>query len=684
MKKLKQGFLKALINTGTYYAHIVAVLLIFSLILIVYWRDLEVLLNEALNTEALTHILLIPFLAGFLFYRKREMVKASLALDKLQKPRKTRFMDGIVGLSLCLIAFLLYWYGSYTFYPLEYHLLSLPIFVSGITLILFNLKTLKALIFPILFLLFLVPFPPEAMFTLGGSLANFNTQASYALLKPFGIPVTLSAAYGAPTLILETSAGQLTSFTIDLPCSGIYTFIALTMFAAFLSLIVSTSAFKKILIFVIGFVIFEVLNVIRITTIISAAYFFGEEVAMLVFHSIAGLLLTFAGMMLTLFASEKLLKINFLFKADSPQCSNCKSALKRSEVFCLNCGKFLNLGKWKPSQTFWAKLLVLLLGCSAVIFSINAPVFAIAKDAINVKSTWESVTDIFPAIPQYELKLLYRDVNYERISKQDASLVYAYLPSNFSNPPVYVLVSVANSISNLHNWEVCLISWQTAQGRYPLVKVLESKDIQLLEGPLIARYLVFQNNEQNYTQVTLYWYEKVTFKIGATIQQKYVRISLIILTRNSTNYRLYEGQLSDFGKTIASYLEPIKTQSLFSLGIPAQQTLLVASIIFIIATKSTQYISEWHKRINNLKIFNNFASPNDKLVFTTIIELNKTKKVVTTADINYAIKTKVGKKMKIERLVERLIRLQEYGFIKMDITSNDNKPLLFWKSLVNL
>ncbi|MEM3566215.1 MAG: exosortase/archaeosortase family protein [Candidatus Bathyarchaeia archaeon] len=684
MKKLGQCFSKALTNIRTYYKHILAVFLTLSLIFIVYWRDLEVLVNEALNTESLTHVLIIPFLASFLFYRKREMVKASLALDKLQKPQKTRYIDGFVGLSLCLIAFLLYWYGSYTFHPLEYHIFSLPIFVAGITLILFNLKTLKALIFPILFLLFLVPFPQEVMSTLGGSLANFNTQASYALLKPFGIPVTLSTAYGAPTILLKTSVGHSTSFSIDLPCSGIYTFIALTMFAAFLALTVSTSASKKILIFAIGFAIFEALNIVRITTIISAAYFFGEEVAMLIFHSFVGLFLTFVGMLLTLFASEKLLKINFLSKADLPKCLRCKKLSKQLEDFCLNCGVFLNSWKWRPSQTFWAKLLVLLLGCSAVVFSINAPVFAIAKDEINIKSTWENITDIFPVMYQYELKFLYRDVNYERVSKQDASLVYAYFPSNFSEPPVYVLVSVANSISNLHNWEVCLISWQTSHGQYPLVKVLDSRDIQLLESPIIARYLVFQNTGQNYTQVTLYWYEKITFKIGATVQQKYVRISLIILTGTLDNYKQYEDQLLDFGKVIASYLEPIKTRSLISLGIPAQQTLLILSIIFIITTKSIQSINEWRKRINNLKIFTNYASPKDKLVLEAITEISKAKKSVNTADINDAIKTKTGKYMKIERLVERLNRLQEYGFIKMGITPYNNKPILVWKSLVDL
>jgi len=685
MKKLKEDLKEALTKAKMYYPHILVASLILLLILFVYWRDFEILANEAFYTEALSHIFLIPFFVGFLFYQKKDLFKASLALDKFQKPSKTQFVDNLIGLSLCLIAFLLYWYGSYTFYPLEYHLLSLPIFIVGVMLILFNLKTVKTLIFPILFLYFLIPLPNEVMYILGGGLANFNTQASYALLTALGLPVTLSTAYGAPTILITTSSGQFTSFTIDLPCSGIYTLIAFIMFAAFLALIISASTLKKILIFIIGFMIFEILSIIRITTIISAAWFWGQEIAMLVFHNAAGLLLTFVGMILTLLAAEKFLKIRFYSKErEKPLCTKCKTALKNLENFCFNCGTYLNPLRRKPSQTFWTKLIALLIGCSVIALSINAPIFAIAQGTIEVTSTWENATNIFPSIPQYDLRFLYRDINYERIAKQDASLTYAFFPTNASNPVVYVLVGVANSISNLHSWEVCLISWQTAQGQYPLVSVLESRDIPLLDNvPIIARYLVFKS-PQNYTQVTLYWYEKATFKTGITVQQKYVRISLIILTRDSTSYQQYESQLLDFGQTIATFWEPIKNRSLISLGVPAQQALLIFLIVFIVATKTTQYTNEWRKRTNNLKIFNNFASPEDKLVFQTVAELSRERKTITTRDISSAIKRKVGKFMKFERLVERLNRLEEYGFIKRDIASNDNKPVMIWKSLVHI
>jgi DNA-binding HxlR family transcriptional regulator len=100
--------------------------------------------------------------------------------------------------------------------------------------------------------------------------------------------------------------------------------------------------------------------------------------------------------------------------------------------------------------------------------------------------------------------------------------------------------------------------------------------------------------------------------------------------------------------------------------------------------KTTQYANDWRKRTNNLKIFNNLASSEDKLVLQIISKLNKERRVMTTRDINLAIKRKVGKFMKFEMLVSRLNHLQEYGFIKRDLASNNNKPMLVWKSLVNI
>ena len=681
MKAIKHQLKHGATVAKKYYRHILSLTLVLLSVIIIYLGDFEVLANEALQNEAYSHILLLPFFAGFLFYLKKDAVKASLALDKHTKRTSTKYVNEILGVVLCIVSFLVYWYGSYTFYPLEYHVISLPIFIMGVTLILLNSRALMMLIFPILFLLFLVPPPATVLYTAGGAMANFNTQVSYAVLKSLGLPITLSSSYGSPTILLSTAAGQPVTFAIDIPCSGIYSLIAFAMFAAFLAFLASTSLFKKLSLFILGFFVFAILNIIRIIAIVSVGYWLGEETALLL-HSVAGLILIFIGMLLILVISEKILKIRMMTKPqEQPPCPICKTSTPNLTNFCQNCGRFIGKSSLSISKASFVKLFLLLLGCSIVVLSIRAPTFATAQGSIELSSSgnWQNATSVFPEIPGYTFSFLYRDTAYEKIAHQDASLMYGYFPVNTSSSIVYADVGVASSISNLHNWEVCLITMQTAQGQYPLVNVRDSRDIQLLQDPpLIAQYLVFDSPD-NYTQVTLYWYEKATFKTGLTVEQKYVRISLIILTHNSADYSQLEKELLAAGQLIAAKWEPLKTQALISLGVPAQQSLLAACIVFLATTKTAQYFTEQRKTANNLKIFNNFASPKEKIVLQTVLELAKEKKSIETSDILESVQKRTEEPLKSEEVLSILNTLEEHGLIKRNIVSIGNAPRLLWK-----
>lgn len=682
LENIKKQLKNKAATVKIYYKHILSFALVLLSITIIYGNDFEILANEALQNEAFNHVLLLPFFAFFLFFLKKDVVNATLTLDKHRKQTSRKYVNEIMGVALCLVAFLIYWYGSYTFYPLEYHIISLPIFLAGVTLILLNPRALIMLISPILFLLFLIPLPATLLYTVGGAMANFNTQVSYAAISALGLPVTLSTSYGAPAILLSTSSGNPVTFAVDVPCSGIYSVIAFAMFATFLALVSSASVFKKFLMFAFGFFVFAVLNIVRIIAIVSVGYWFGEETALFVFHSVAGLLLIFVGMLLILVLSEKILKIQILIEPKKQQpCPKCKSNLLKLTNFCSNCGRFLSKPFQSVSKTTFLKLLLLVLGCSIVVLTIRAPTFTTAQGSIELSSTadWQNSTNVFPEISGYTLSFLYRDTEFEKIARQDASLVYAYFPVNISCSVLYVDVGVASSISNLHSWEVCFIALQTAQGQYPLVNVLDSRDIQLLQdAPLIARYLVFESPD-NYTQVTLYWYEKATFKTGLSVEQKYVRISLIILTQNSEEYPELEEELLAAAQLIAAAWEPLKTQALISFAVPAQQVLLAVSIAFLAVTITTQHFSERRKTSNNLKLFNNFASSKEKLVLQTLLELGKEKKHVTTSDIVENVKEQVGRAMSSKKVLSVLNTLEEYGIIRTTVVSVGNAPVLVWK-----
>lgn len=659
---------------------ILSILLVVIVLLVVYWQDLSVLANEAMQNEAVSHLIIVPFLTSYLLYRKKDTVRASLSLKKFQERLSFVSLNEIIGIALCLSAFLLYWYGSFTFYPLEYHITSLIIFISGMTLILFNTKTLTAIIFPILFLIFLIPPPSNITYSAGALLGNLNAQASYTILRTLGIPVTLSSSYGPPTIMINNPSGHPLEFAIDLACSGIYSLLAFTMFATFLAYTARGSIIKKVVLFPLGFLTLQILNILRISLTGLVAYQFGKEMAMTIFHIFSGWLLIFLGTLLLLLTAEKLMRLQIFGRQNkSASCSECNDSSKNREAFCTNCGKLLKKTHTKVSKRFWMKISAVLLASCLIALSIQAPVFAFAQGLTITSLNPETSVDAFPQVSDYQLKFLHRDQNFEKISRQDASLLYAYISQNASTPTVYVLVGVAGSITNLHSWEVCLVTLQTARGLPPLATVLDSKDVQIMQNPpIIARYFVFQH-PANYTQVTLYWYQKALFKTGLTVEPKYVRISLIILNETPNDSPQLKQKLVNMGQSIAAYWEPLKAQSLVSLGIPTMQVLLGSTILFAIFLQTTQYTRERRRKTTNLKIFGKLASPKEKLLYQTIKELSQKTKETTTQNIASAFEKATSKEAKLNELIDMLNNLEKHGIIKADTINILDQPRLVWK-----
>ncbi|MGD8506190.1 MAG: exosortase/archaeosortase family protein [Candidatus Bathyarchaeota archaeon] len=648
---------------------------------VVYWQDFAVLANEALENDAMSHLFLIPVFVFYLIYRRRRMLKASILCHNSSTRAQYVHINEIFGLSLCLLALVLYWYGNYTFYTLEYHLVSLIAFVVGVILVLFNLKTLITLIPIISFLIFLIPIPSNLTFSAGALLGNFTAQTAHALLKTIGIPVTLSHEYGPPILTIDDSTTHYFEFAIDIPCSGIYSLIAFVAFAAFIAYIIKGSMLKKATLFSLGFMILSILNVFRISLIISIAYWFGEEIAMTIFHVFSGWILIFLGILLLLVIGERLLHLRiFAGSSHASSCTECSQNRMERKAFCLNCGTQLKSPHLKFANRFWIKTVCLLLISCLVMMSIQAPVFALAQGITITSSDPEMCVDAFPQIAEYQLKFLYRDQNFEKISHQDASLLYAYISLNVSDPTVYVLVQVAGSITNLHSWEVCLVTEQTSRGLAPLATVQDLRDVQLLQNPPItARYFTFQH-PSNHTQVTLYWYQKALFRTGITIEPRYTRISLIILTRNANDYPQLGQKLLRVGQTIAAYWEPVKAQSLISLGIPTIQILLVLTTLFAIFLQATQYAKDWRRRKTNLRIFEKLASPKEKLLYQTIKELSQKTKEITAQKITSAFEKVVDKATKLDELIGMLNNLEKNGIVQTDIINIQDQPKLVWKT----
>ena len=651
----------------------------------VFFQDLAIIFNDASLNETTSYVLAIPLLLTYLIYRKRKMIKATIPLESSKLLKKIP-LNEIAGAFLFLTSFLLYWYGSYTFTPLEYHGLALPIFTSACILILFNTQTLKQLLFPIAFLFLLVPPPESILYNSGALLSALSSELAYNLLNIFGFPVSLSAEYGTPVIFITQQNGTTISLAVDVACSGIYSQIGFLIFALFIAYIIRDKTWKKATIFLLGFPLIYLLNVLRISTIGIIAYYYGEDLALNVFHLFGGWILIFLGTLLLLVTSERLFKVQISAK-QTEKCPECKETPATNKSFCFACGRIQKIHFSRMHKKDVAKTAVLILSV-ALILSIQAPVFALtegpAEIIVQTAKGEQVTTGILPETPEYALRFMYRDEAFEERAKQDASLVYAYFPYDETKEVVWVAIEIASTKSSLHSWETCLITWPLSHGYQPKVDQIKLRDVLLLKNPpIIGRYFIFQYKASNSTQAVLYWYETSIFKVNSTSQQKHVKISLIAYPNGLGDLPEVENQLLTLATAIASHWQPIKTWSQIALLISQNGDKLTTTTMILLGAVLVLSIFEKRKeKKQNIIAYRKFSKANKQI--TNAVYQTEKSMLPTLNNISETYGNITGKTVDNEKLILKLSEAEKIGIIKREIANKQDEPVQTWRTECSL
>ena len=658
---------------------------VFAAILAVYHQDLQLVFFDALQNEATNQALLVLPIFGFLIYRKRKMLRAVTSLKETEQltsiPQRMGRSSTLIGILLSIASILFYWYGSYTFMPLEYHILTMPIFIAGLVLVLFNLETLRQLVFPILFLFFLTPIPEELLFKLSSILSTSSSLVSSAVANLLGVNSVVSTSGIDPTIIVTRLDNSILGFSLNAACSGIYPLIAFVMFAFFIAFITRDKPWKKAVIFQLGIPMMYLLNILRIAIVLLLGYHYGEQLALQTFHLFGGLALTIAGTVLLLTLAEGVFKIQMFSRGPAAQpCSECEASRNLLESFCCNCGRLLKYPQIELKRIDLGKILAVLAAVSFLIL-IQAPVFAATKGPaqliIQTPTGEQGNTQIIPQIGGYNLSFIFRDKDFENISHQDVSLLYLYSPQTQTKENVWVGIEVAGTRSSLHQWEVCEIIWPTSHGYEPNVNQLDLRDIQILENPpIMARYFAFQYKNSNDTQVVLYWYETSTLMINDTLEQKQVKISLISYPRSPQEIGETENNLKNFAQAIAGYWQPTKTwtqialmMSKNGLALSSISTALTVCMILLSALDAVRRRKTIARTYSKL--------PDEDRQIVDAVQKTEKKSMATLQKIAAAY-SNTPPDLKI--LKERLDRAEEAGLIGRKIVNRYDEPLQIWKS----
>lgn len=231
---------------------IIGTTLIIILLSILYYPSFHWLVDSWLHNDYYGHGFLIPIVSGWLIWRKRHELKKGESSS--------------VGAAAFAFGLLLYITG---FVMQTQFLLCISFLVIATSLILyfFGAKAMRALMFPIGFLIFMIP--PPFLNDVGYQLQSMSTHGSTALLRMLGLDVTMDGSQ----IILDNSV-----FDIAPACSGMHSLISLLALAALFAYIVTAPLHKKIVLFLVAVPLAIIANILRITSLILIANHYDADV----------------------------------------------------------------------------------------------------------------------------------------------------------------------------------------------------------------------------------------------------------------------------------------------------------------------------------------------------------------------------------------------------------------------
>lgn len=250
----------------------------FALALVAYLPTLQWMFDRWMAKESYYgHGLLIPIVSAVIVWQRR---------DNFKKIPISRDWAGLIIVVACLFvhvvcaALRVYFISGFSFVILLY----------GLVLFFFGKELAKKLIFPIFFLLTMIPLPLVLISNLTVRLKLFAAQCATIILNHIGFPSIRDGS------IIRMPRSFI---TIEAPCSGLRSLISLFTLGLLFAYAVNVSYARKAVVFISSVPIAVASNVIRIVLLAAVNDLYGEKITMGFFHNFTGFLvfaLAFAGL----------------------------------------------------------------------------------------------------------------------------------------------------------------------------------------------------------------------------------------------------------------------------------------------------------------------------------------------------------------------------------------------------
>ena len=262
-------------------------LILFSTL--VYHPVMVALYHAWQKNHYYNHGFLIPLISCYLVYRNREKLKTISYKPSLY---------GIVFILLGILVFLLD--KSYT-NVLFFSSVGMLIFITGGILLAFGKDYLRAVLFPVLFLIFMIPIPEFLFDLVIGPLQLTASMIGKIILRILGVPVLRDGIYL-----------HLAPFTVqvDMSCSSMHSLIALSALSFVIAYIMMDSIGGKIMIVASSIPLAIIANGFRLVLIIILALWKGEMIFRSFFHPLSGKLFFLLSLFILFLEAEMIKRIH--------------------------------------------------------------------------------------------------------------------------------------------------------------------------------------------------------------------------------------------------------------------------------------------------------------------------------------------------------------------------------------
>lgn len=240
------------------------------------------LFNTVWQTDEQGHGLLVFLIAIFLIWQKKSYLLNNFATQK----------ETYIGLSVLAIGLLFHSIGRSQGVQI-FDVGSQIIVLAGIVLYFSGYKALKAVWFPVFFIVFMIPLPGTVVDALTMPMKIAVSNVSEWILYQFDYPiiregVMLQIGY-YKLLVADACAGLHTVFTLE------------AMGLLYLHLVKRDSFARNLTLAILILPVSFISNTIRVIILVLITYYFGDEIGQGFIHDFAGYVLFISALILIIF-----------------------------------------------------------------------------------------------------------------------------------------------------------------------------------------------------------------------------------------------------------------------------------------------------------------------------------------------------------------------------------------------